>query len=427
MRRLISAIDSESLTDRVLLPCVFVAAFLLAFSRRPDALLNAQFFAEDGAWWYSQAHDMGPLEALLTPYRNYLHVAPRLAAAVSLVVPLMFAPLVMNVAALAIQAAVAAFLVSKRLAVAAPSRAARIALAFLVIGLPNIWGTLANVTNSQWHLAVLACAVVVSVPDARWPWRTFDIAALFLSGLSGPFAVFLAPVAAVAWLVRRDRWTIVLAAVSSAAAAIQLGVILLATPQSGAPPALGASSDAFLRVVVGRIVYGLFLGQTGYERIFAGGGGVWFSSIVLWAVGAALAAVLVYAAVRGPVALKLAIVYAALAFAAALVWPSNEPLPTTFWENLTAPGASNRYVLLPMIAVVATLLWMACTGHVIQRATACVLLAIVVVFGVARDWREAPLKDYEFATYVEKYERTPSGSKVQILYPPGWSMVLTKP
>lgn len=427
MKRLVSAFESESLLDRVFLPGVFVAAFLLAFSRRPDALLNAQFFAEDGAWWYSQAHDMGLLEALITPYRNYLHLAPRLTAVVSLAVPLTFAPLVMNVVALAIQSMVATFIASMRLAEAAPSRVARLSMALLVVGLPNIWGTLANVTNSQWHLAVLACAVVVATTDARWPWRTFDVAVLVLSGLSGPFALFLAPVAFLAWLIRRERWTIVLASIASTTAVIQLGFILLASPQAGAPPALGASTDAFLRVVVGRVVYGLFLGQTGYERIFASGGGVWFSPFVLWTVGIALAALLVYAAVRGPVAIRLVIIYAALAFTAALVWPSNEPLPTTFWQNLTAPGASNRYVLLPMLAVAATLVWLACTGHVFQRAIGGVLLAIVVVFGVVRDWREAPLKDYEFATFVEKYDRTPSGSKVQILYPPGWSMVLTKP
>jgi hypothetical protein len=38
---------------------VFLFAFLLIFSRRPDAILNAQFFAEDGQRWFADAYQRG--------------------------------------------------------------------------------------------------------------------------------------------------------------------------------------------------------------------------------------------------------------------------------------------------------------------------------------------------------------------------------
>jgi hypothetical protein len=31
--------------------CIFMTAFAILISRRPDALFNAQFWAEDGKYW----------------------------------------------------------------------------------------------------------------------------------------------------------------------------------------------------------------------------------------------------------------------------------------------------------------------------------------------------------------------------------------
>src|SRR3954469_9301999 len=56
---------------------VFLSAFLLIFSRRPDAVLNAQFFAEDGQRWFADAYQMG-FRCLLIPDQagGYLHTVP---------------------------------------------------------------------------------------------------------------------------------------------------------------------------------------------------------------------------------------------------------------------------------------------------------------------------------------------------------------
>lgn len=47
-------------------PIVFLSGFLLIFSRRPDAVSNAQFFAEDGQRWFADAYQLG-LRCLLIP------------------------------------------------------------------------------------------------------------------------------------------------------------------------------------------------------------------------------------------------------------------------------------------------------------------------------------------------------------------------
>lgn len=414
--------------DRVLVPVAFAVAFALVVSRRPDALFHAQFTAEDGAWWYAQAHDMGGLRAMAVPYRNYLHTVPRLAGWLALVVPLLRAPLVMNVAAISAEAATAAFLCSSRLAAAVPRAWARVLLALLYVGLPNVWGTLSNVTNTQWHLALLACAVAIATPDPRPAWRAFDVAAVAASGLSGPFAIFLLPVVALKWVARREAWSLVLGAVAAVCAAVQVGVMVFAfDDHGGVRPPLGASPVAFLRVVVGRVVYGLFFGQTGYERMFASPGTGWLATWALAVAFVAAAALAAFAAARGSLELRLLLVYAAGALAAAMLWPSKEPITTTFWENLAVPISSNRYFLLPLFALAVTLVWLATRRAVAARAVGVAALAVVALLGVARDWREPAPLDYDFPRFVAKYDRAAPGEKIQILYPPGWTMVLTKP
>ena len=72
---------------------VLVAAALVVL-RKPDVLNNPQFYAEDGAVWYADAYNLGWLRALTIPDGGYLNSLQRLVAAISLLVPLRYAPLV---------------------------------------------------------------------------------------------------------------------------------------------------------------------------------------------------------------------------------------------------------------------------------------------------------------------------------------------
>src|SRR6185369_10870364 len=49
----------------LVLLAVFLAGIVIVLSRKPDVLYNPQFYIEDGREWYSQAHDLGPLRAML--------------------------------------------------------------------------------------------------------------------------------------------------------------------------------------------------------------------------------------------------------------------------------------------------------------------------------------------------------------------------
>ena len=58
---------------------------------------------------------------------------------------------------------------------------------------PNIGETLGNTTNIQWHLALWLLMVLAADPPSSVAWKIHDLFVLILSGLSGPFVIFLVP------------------------------------------------------------------------------------------------------------------------------------------------------------------------------------------------------------------------------------------
>jgi hypothetical protein len=67
-------------------------------------------------------------------------------------------------------------------------------LASLYLLMPNTAELHANVTNSQWYLALAAFLIVISDAAPNRIWKAFDNVLLLLSGLSGPFSIFLTPI-----------------------------------------------------------------------------------------------------------------------------------------------------------------------------------------------------------------------------------------
>ena len=83
---------------------IFLLACAVIVSRRPDAIFHAQFYAEDGHVWFADAYNLGWWHALFRAQDGYFQTLPRLAAALALLAPLSLAPLVLNIAAVAVEA-----------------------------------------------------------------------------------------------------------------------------------------------------------------------------------------------------------------------------------------------------------------------------------------------------------------------------------
>ena len=199
---------------------VFVVALMAIFSRLPGALLHPQFFAEDGWVWYQQAYNLGWLRTLGITQAGYLQTLPRLAAGITLLFPMQWAPFIMNLAGAMVQVLPVTALLSRRCTPWGPLPV-RILMAVLYIVIPNAPEIHIVMTNAMWHLAVLQVLLAFSVPPLSWRGRVLDILLFGIGSVSGPFCMLLLPLVAVYYWVRRQSWTLVILGLLSAGVILQ--------------------------------------------------------------------------------------------------------------------------------------------------------------------------------------------------------------
>ena len=407
---------------------LLVAAAAAIAARRPDVLARPQFWAEDGMEWFARAYNWRLwYRSVLLPYGAYLQTFPRLVALAARAAGLAAAPLVFALLALAVQAVAPVFLLSDRLETAVPGRARRLLIGALLIAMPNAMEVHVNVTNSQVHLALLALLVLLARPSASRGWRTFDVVALLVSGLSGPFVVLLAPIAVLCWWHARDRWSRTRLLVVLTTALIQLAVLLPLAARSRQPRSPhGATIENLLDLLGGQVVTGGLAGQSTYleltRTLFASH--PWLAP----AIGAAGLVFVVRAAwITRSFALRVLLAFAALHLAAALASPiiiGPEPL----WVMLQTPTAGQRYWFFAILAFLATVLWTAAADpRPVARVLGATLLGVLLLVGVPRDWWMPPRPDLDFPTQVERFAHAAPRERVTFeILPQGWQMVLIR-
>jgi hypothetical protein len=403
---------------------VFLAAFLIVCSRRPDAVLNAQFFAEDGASWYADAYRFG-LHSLLMTQSSYLHTLTRLIALFSLLFPFSSAPLVMNLCAITVQILpVNVFLSSRFSNLAFPIR---LLSGFLYLALPNTYEIDANITTIQWHLALLACLLLLARPASDRGWRIFDGIVLILISLDGPMGIALVLIAAALWWKRRQKWQAATLALLVPGALTQGITVLLHLHERQPESFNGACFTTFAAILGRQVFFSSLLGLNTAQAVHAHR--LHFIEEPAAALGLVVVLyVLLYALRHGPAELKLFILFASMVFAMALAHPLAGPVNYPQWALLRIPGCDNRYYFLPMLAFLASLVWVAsraASPRSLRYITVALLLLLPI--GIYQDWRYPPFVDYHFQEYANRFERAPSGTKVTIpINPPGWAMELTK-
>jgi hypothetical protein len=406
---------------------VAIIGVVLTMSRRPDAIFHAQFWAEDGLRWYANAYNWGWVQATLTSAGGYFQTLSRLTAALSLLVDIRYAPLVYNLVALVVQVLPAAFLATPRFSRAIPDFRIRLLLAFLYIGLPNSFELHINITNAMTHLGLLAALVVLADPSKRVGWRLFDGSVLALSGLSGPFVIALTPVAFLRWITgRTDRWRLVVFMVVLSCAAIQAVSVVAAGPSARPHGPLGATAHGFVAIVAGNVFAGAVIGLFHYTQLFAQ---TWWNPYslavrVTFLMGMAIFA---HAAIRGTLELRLFILFAWIVLVGALMTPVLT-LTGPQWPLLSHPGAGDRYYEIPMLAFLASAVWiMARSGIAVLRVAAGALIAATILVGVPGDWSYPPYTDLHLERYAEVLDRAAPGTRVVIpINPPGWTIELTR-
>jgi hypothetical protein len=241
---------------------IFLLGCAVWLTRRPDAVFHPQFWAEDGHVWFANAYNLGWWTTLFRAQDGYFQTLPRLAAALALLVPIALAPLVLNLIAIAIEVLPVSILLSSRSS-AWGSLRYRAVMAAICLALPNTREIGAIVTSSQWILALCALLILVASLPHSVVGRTFDISLLLICGLTGPFCVFLLPVAIfIAWR-RRDplRWSYV--GMLATLCLVQAWGLLVIDRSGRAHAPLGPSFQLFARILGGQVFLGTLLGGNG--------------------------------------------------------------------------------------------------------------------------------------------------------------------
>ena len=388
----------------------------LIISRRPDAMFCPQFWAEDGAVWYADAYNKGAT-ALLLPHNGYFQMLPRLIAMLAQYVPFSLGPLLFNSVALLIQISCALFVISSRASTLGKYRV-RLMIAFLYLAIPNSNEIHGNLTNAQWHLAFLSLLVILAKPPTTNMAQLFDLVVIGLTGFTGPFVIFLCPIAALLYMKERaGRYRSVLI-YCVGCGLVQVGTLLITWSPVRMEAVRGASPTLLLEILVRQVFGAALLGR----RTLGG-----LSSNSFWALPVALLAALSVgihfcAWLCGPFRWKMLFAFSTRIFVASLAYPM---VPSPQWHTLASAGGI-RYWFFPILAFLMGLVCMVEAPNHFVRSVARILLTISLV-GVVQDWGHPRFTDQHFQEYVQAFSQVSVSTPFAIpLNPEGWSMKLIK-
>jgi len=393
-------------------------ASTLIFWRRPDILIHAQFWAEDGPYWYASVYNHG-WHALFYAYGGYLVFIPHFIALCSLLLPFHLAPLFFNLVAIGIQLSPLLLINSSRLRGIIPYRSTAILISFLYVSVLNSTEVFGNLTNTGWHLGIAAFLILIAKQSKSLSWGIYDKAILICLSLSSPLSILLTPIAAyVRWSKRskRSKWNLILLATFSF---VQIVYILFLDPTHRVGGHPQASLRYFVEMIVGQVFMGGLLGQR-HVNMFYG------HPLVLGLLLILGISLIIYAVRKGPSWLKLLNLYSCLIFLS-MLFSLKAVRGFDVWWGLANPGGGQRYWYIPILAWIMTLLWLAVASRfMLPRVTAVACLVLLISVGIPGGWRLTPLTNLHFQAYERHFESLPKGTTYTIPVNPGWKMALTK-
>jgi hypothetical protein len=368
---------------------------LVAFARKPDALLHPQFWAEDALIFHAQAEASG-WSSLFIPNAGYLHVVPRLIALfANRCLPALYHPATYNTAAFLILLSVVGNLVSARWRT--PLTGFFAVAAVLV---PQTGEVLLTVTNLQWITALLLLSIALKDPPKHRSSMIFETVTVVLAGLTGPFSAILAPIYWLRYAVERASARLPAAIAITAVGAIQLGFILTAGREN-LPPAVDHS---WWEIIGIRLYAQTFLPTSwcpasSHARI----------AICVFGLSATIAAV----AAHGPRRL----LRAGLGLSALLLVVAVGVRMNSIRDVLLAIEDGSRYFYIVRVLLAWILISLVCEKTGFTRAISLLALAGMLA-ATAGTFRSAPLIDYHWENYAKAVD---AGTPADIPVNPDWT------
>lgn len=398
-----------------------IALILLSFVvfalRRPDAIIHAQFWAEDGSVWFARAYDSHySLLTLITPYNGYVNLIAGLTAIMTWFTGPVNAPLLFAVTALAIQALPVGWLWSKGLDMSVTAKAAVTAVYLTV---PTIWEMNATMTNAQWFLAILGF-ILIYIDEPRSTVLKFaDYGMLALIGLSGPFCLLLLPLAFINHRRTRTDDTRIRLMILAVCAILQAA--LLVGGGRSTHVAIGFSG-AQLLIIVGRKVFGE--GLLGPYLAARSTSALWMCA--LWTLAGSL--LLAYAFMKGSRLFRNFVAFGILILLAALSSPTVFHAGHTWWQALSVQRGYGRYFLLLHMAFwLGLIILVGWHGvHMAMRYVCLALLFVIVLTSVPSGFLSYPRERHGYRSKVQSFEASSRTEITLPINPVPWRMTLTK-
>jgi len=391
------------------------AILIVLALRRPDSLLNPQFWAEDGSVYFSQALVSGPA-SIFSPHMGCLWILPRIVALAVTLLPVLWAPFAFNLTALTVDAACCALFSLPAYRHLVRSDWLRVGSCVLFAATACTGGELiGTLTNMPWYLALAAVGAVAlrseSVAEMRGRSIVRIAAGAALCAISSPVVAATAPVAL--WrayrAIRRRDWKMLAIPAALLGGILIQGLVefrLLYGAGHATAPLLPNLPLALLFPGFLRTIFGEGLARALAERFLwplAIGASLLIAAwlVFLWRrlrVSILLSALLL---IVGPVAMTIAGRHA--------VWATGTSI--LLWGG-------QRYLLLPACAFI--FLTAAFIDTFPGFRFSLIVLLLPFALGIAGDFRVPPYPDFNWpseAARVRHWQAT--GCEVLLPVPPG--------
>jgi hypothetical protein len=388
-----------------------VLAMGIVFLREPEALLEAQLWAEDGRVFLWGALSAGPA-SLFEPFAGYFHTIPRIVALVATwAVALEHVPLFFNGSAILVVG-----LTTYLLATARVRLTHRWLHALVPVLVPQSGEIFASITYAQWFGGMVLLATLAQRPPETRAQKVRDGLVLVVFGLTGPFLLLLSPF--LLWRWQAPAFDDVRGFLSGTVIAIAAATLVatLADDEVGDDPASAfllapAHWWPFAETAVRAIVRDLFLGPFPAAAPLVRAAG--------WIVGLTLVGL---AIVTKPAWTLRSPLVSMAAFSGLVLLAARLKTPDFMFELLSSTGYHARYLVVAHTVLVWALVAIAMRGTRPARGVAVGLLLLAGASAVSA-FRVEPVVDYDWKRQVEAVGHSPA----PVVIPPNWTIEVCRP
>jgi hypothetical protein len=388
------------------LTCVIALCVIFAL-RIPDVFLRPQFWAEDGSVFFRDSICLG-WKALFKTYAGYYLLIPRLTALFADLFNPAHAPRIYCGVAILLMGIVLYMVLSPRFSV--PYKAL---FALLIIVIPNGEEVYGNITNIQWYLAIGLLVILLQKHSASSFCLTLETMYVFVTGLTGPFALLLLPAFVIAtwfnWaILPARRRMIILTSAAFIAAIVQ--ATALASSGINAPGIISARLPAIpeLLSLLSSITF-VHLGTpflTGLDRLFPGlfEHYLKISLLTCSVISFVIAAVIFIVSISNRAYRLEKIVFC---YATVIILITGYLKSKNILNDLLYFAGASRYFFIPNIMISWFIIL--CINDKLLKYIATILLTLLLLSSITQ-FKRAPLIDLNWPFWAAKIGTTTEAS-----------------